>query len=99
MTPWAPKTHQQTIKEQRRGGLDTRPSACKRGYGRAHRRRREYVLRCDSVCMKYHKEPSTDADHIVPLSKGGKDNVSNMQGLCASCHSQKTATEDGGFGN
>lgn len=44
---------------------------------------------------------ATDVDHIKPhrgdwslfLSR------SNLQSLCHSCHSRKTAREDGGFGN
>ena len=44
---------------------------------------------------------ATDVDHIVP-HKG--DMVlfwdrNNWQSLCGPCHSSKTASEDGGFGN
>lgn len=99
MTPWAPKTHLQTIREQRRGGLDYRVSASKRGYGRRHQRLRKIVLARDPICKLCHREATTDSDHIVPLSQGGKDELSNLQGACHSCHSRKTATEDGGFGN
>lgn len=38
-------------------------------------------------------EPSADVDHIVPLWQGGTDARSNLQGLCKSCHSQKTSRE------
>jgi 5-methylcytosine-specific restriction endonuclease McrA len=34
---------------------------------------------------------TTDADHIVPKRKGGKDTMDNLQGTCHSCHSMKTA--------
>jgi 5-methylcytosine-specific restriction protein A len=40
------------------------------------------------------------ADHVVP-HKGDWllfVDEKNLQGLCLSCHSKKTATEDGGFG-
>lgn len=41
----------------------------------------------------------TQVDHITPRSAGGLDSFENLQNLCASCHSRKTALHDGGFGN
>ena len=44
---------------------------------------------------------ATDLDHVVP-HKGNMRlfwDEGNWQALCASCHSVKTAAEDGGFGN
>lgn len=34
-----------------------------------------------------------EVDHIVPLSKGGTDVLTNLQVLCKFCHSRKTASE------
>lgn len=37
-----------------------------------------------------------EADHIIPLCKGGKDDERNMQALCGGpdgCHAKKTAQE------
>jgi 5-methylcytosine-specific restriction protein A len=43
---------------------------------------------------------ATQVDHIVPIKDGGDPwAMENLQSLCASCHSHKTSTEDGGFGN
>lgn len=42
-------------------------------------------------------EPATEADHIVPLRRGGTNELSNLQGLCHRHHSRKTATEDSNF--
>ena len=34
-------------------------------------------------------EASTAVDHIVPLSEGGTDDRSNLQGICEDCHKIK----------
>ena len=49
-----------------------------------------YQQRCN-LC----EEPAEDgeADHIVPLWKGGEDIVPNMQWLCKPCHRAKTIRE------
>lgn len=36
---------------------------------------------------------ATQRDHIVPLAEGGTDDPSNIQGLCAECHRDKTLAE------
>ena len=44
---------------------------------------------------------ATDVDHIIP-HKGDMTlfwDRGNWQSLCGPCHSSKTASEDGGFGN
>ncbi len=76
-----------------------RLSPSKRGYGAAWRRLRKRILARDPVCRGCFVAGSTDVDHVVPRSQGGSDHPSNLQGLCRSCHSSKTAREDGGFGN
>lgn len=42
---------------------------------------------------------ATDADHIVPLAKGGAPyDLENLQALCRSCHGRKTYRETFGVG-
>lgn len=53
----------------------------------------------DPVCKKCHSAPSRHADHILPRNSGGADSLDNLQGLCGPCHSAKTCSQDGGFGN
>ncbi len=45
--------------------------------------------RC-KLCGVSHEEVRLDVDHIVPRSKGGSNDESNLQVLCRTCNSQKT---------
>lgn len=38
---------------------------------------------------------ATVPDHIVPLTKGGSDDDSNIRCLCADCHQARTAEQFG----
>lgn len=82
-----------------------RESSTARGYGYKWQQARAGFLAKHRLCVKCQARGlvvvATDVDHIEP-HKG--DMVvfwdrSNWQALCASCHSTKTAGEDGGFGN
>jgi len=57
------------------------------------------IIARDPVCTICRQAPSTDADHISPREQGGTDDPSNLRGTCHACHSRKTASTDGGFGN
>lgn len=36
---------------------------------------------------------ATQRDHIIPLEEGGRDDVTNEQGLCGPCHDEKSKAE------
>jgi 5-methylcytosine-specific restriction protein A len=83
------------VREQRR------PSSRQRGYGtRWQRESKAYLLLhpwCSCGCgaraqMVDHKRPHR-GDAVLFWDRA------NWQGLAWSCHSRKTAAEDGGFGN
>lgn len=86
-------------------GARNRESAHARGYTAAWRKAREAYLSAHpwcAVCLaKGRREPASEVDHIRP-HKGDKRlfwDKANWQPLCKPCHSAKTATEDGAFGN
>ena len=65
------------------------------------RYKRKHPLCCKCEAQGIVK-PTYAVDHIIPVS-GPDDPLfwvdSNHQPLCLSCHSVKTAKENGGFGN
>jgi len=76
-----------------------RGSAKTRGYGAEWRTIRRNVLAEVTSCQACGNAPATCVDHIIPLSEGGTNERDNLRALCQSCHSRKTAKEDGGYGN
>jgi 5-methylcytosine-specific restriction enzyme A len=89
-------------------GIPPRASAHRRGYTRGWQAFRLRVL-ADVAGVNFPQggplcrvcgQPATDVDHIRP-HRGDREllyDPTNVQSLCHSCHSRKTASEDGGFG-
>jgi 5-methylcytosine-specific restriction protein A len=48
------------------------------------------VLAAEPLC-RHCSRPGLDVDHIIPLASGGTNDRNNLQVLCHSCHSSKTA--------
>lgn len=80
-------------------------SSAERGYGSKWRKRRAAFLKEHPLCEECLKRgllvKATDVDHIIPHRGNQKLmwDQNNWQALCHACHSRKTASEDGGFGN
>ena len=76
-----------------------RGSSSQRGYGARWRRLRKLFLASNPLCAACLAEhivrSATEVDHVLPKSQGGTDDWDNLQSLCKSHHSEKTAREDG----
>jgi 5-methylcytosine-specific restriction endonuclease McrA len=52
----------------------------------------EFKALCDyygNVCLCCEKAKKLHADHVIPLSKGGRNDITNLQPLCHNCNSRK----------
>jgi 5-methylcytosine-specific restriction enzyme A len=71
-----------------------------RGYGSAWYRLRLSILARDcGLCQPCQRNgvltQAQQVDHIMPKSKGGTDDESNLQAICVACHDTKTAKDMG----
>lgn len=57
---------------------------------------RDAIIRRDGRCLRCGSTKNLEADHIVPVSKGGAHTVSNGRTLCRSCHLKITGQMFGG---
>lgn len=78
-----------------------RPNAPARLSGRKGQERRARWLSGQPLCVMCEGMTpprvtlGTDVDHIQPLAKGGADDESNLQTLCASHHQEKSILDRG----
>ncbi|MCZ8323073.1 MAG: HNH endonuclease signature motif containing protein [Novosphingobium sp.] len=82
------------------GTAEPRPTGCisrKRGRRAVVQRLRRLKAEplCRDCAAKGFVREATVPDHIVPLSRGGSDNDSNIRCLCADCHRTRTAEQFG----
>lgn len=68
-----------------------------RRYGRQWRKIRARYVAEHPLCEQCHKDdrltPTQEVHHILPLSKGGTHDFSNLMALCKPCHSRISALD------
>lgn len=72
-----------------------------RGYGAEWERLRRRILErdeglCQPCLERGRPTVGTQVDHILPKSRGGTDDLANLQTICLACHNAKTARESQG---
>jgi len=97
--PSKPRQHGQRRQSKDHSGYDRmRGSSCARGYDARWQRLRLAFLSAHPLCAHCMRDgvlrQATEVDHIRRISDGGaRLDQANLQALCKSCHSRKTATE------
>lgn len=94
--------HQRQADQQRNQQIDAqRGTPAQRGYDARWRKIRLMHLRAHPLCVdcasRHLTVAATDVDHILPLAQGGTHAAENLQSLCHSCHSRKTAAQSLGW--
>jgi 5-methylcytosine-specific restriction protein A len=64
-----------------------------RGYPANWEKLRRLVLERDPICKACELDCANECDHLMPLERGGTNELANLQGLCKPCHSRKTGLE------
>ena len=74
-----------------------KPTATKRVTGRKLQAMRAELFTRNPLCVECERQGrvtlATQRDHIVSLEEGGKDDDTNVQGLCHACHDVKSLAE------
>lgn len=50
---------------------------------------RDKIFERDQVCLKCGTSKNLTIDHVVPISKGGTNDLDNLQTLCRKCNVEK----------
>ena len=83
--------------ESRRYEKYDRDPATRKRYGRAWKRVRERYIAAHPLCEKCRERgkltPAQEVHHLLPLSRGGTPDESNLMALCKPCHSEITARD------
>lgn len=85
---WSQRTQEQINWSKNLWGKRKREADGNHTFEEWEKLKAQYNWTCPA-CLKKEPEIKLTEDHIVPLSKGGSDNIENIQPLCGSCNCKK----------
>ena len=97
--PTKPKTFGPSVSRSKRQQqvADNERGTWVERYGKGWYKLRRHVIATSPLCVhclvKGRPTQAREIDHIIPVSMGGTNDLSNLQALCLDCHSRKTASE------
>jgi len=72
-----------------------RGTPAQRGYNAEYQRNRKAVLAAsDGMCAWGCGRAATTVDHVVPLARGGSNDLDNLVPACATCNSSRGSNPD-----
>jgi 5-methylcytosine-specific restriction endonuclease McrA len=81
------------LREYERQKRQRRGSTAQRGYGRAWQELRKVQLARQPYCADCGSTDDLTVDHIIPLARGGRGELSNLQTLCRRCNGIKSGRQ------
>ena len=64
-----------------------------RDFSVSFQRLKEYIFAKEPICRICKNNIAEELDHIVPLFKGGGNEIENLQPICKPCHIDKSLIE------
>ena len=59
----------------------------------AYKRNRLLAIKREPTCHWCHVRPSTTADHLFPVARGGGNQLENLVGACRKCNERRGGAE------
>jgi 5-methylcytosine-specific restriction enzyme A len=78
------------LREYERAKRQRRGSTAQRGYDRAWQELRKVQLARQPYCAECGATDDLTVDHVLPLARAGRSELSNLQTLCRRCNGSKS---------